>query len=241
MARPRVQVSIDTNLWETVHRIFACAVTNLPGNVFLVDEKNGYTNDALAVFPLAVTTFEAYFNTNLLSIVPSFNLSPSGSDLLREHREALSGLDLHTRVLLLTRIACGKTFDQGRQPFMDFCNLIKIRNALVHFQMQEAPLKVVDDLTQRRIAWPERIGKSTWAWVDRISTVECMRWAINTVSSTTAELQQLIGSRMLVPLSRIPESRLHELLAIRKKKCEESTAEQPEEPSDGAGSVDFSS
>lgn len=217
MARPRVQISIHDILWRTAYRIFESAVRNLPDNAFLVDEKNGFSNDALAVLPLAVNTFEAFFNTLLFSTLPHSHLTPSGGELLAEHREDLARLNLHTRLLLLTRIACGQTFDQGEQPFQDFSNLVKIRNAIVHFQMQEAPLKEVDHLSQRKIAWPEEINGSSFNWTLRISTVECMRWAINTVSDTTAELQRLIGSDMIVPLPRVSESKLEELLQSRKE------------------------
>ena len=220
MAEPRFQVNIDTELWGTVHSIFTRAVMSLPDNVFLVDERNGFTNDALSVFPLCLNAFEAYYNTQLLSTVPYFHLSPSGGELLSEHREALAGLNLSTRVLLLTRIACGQTFDQGGQPFQDFSNLVKIRNAIVHFQMQDAPLKVVDNLTQRGLAWPEKIGGTSWAWVQRISTVECMRWAINTVAEMTVALQQLIGSDMVGSLHGVSEADISRLLAARKEKNE---------------------
>lgn len=214
MAKPRVAVSIHDTLWRMVHRIFETAVTTIPDNCFLVDERNGFSNAALTVFPLSINAFEAYFNTFVFWTVPAYNLSPS-TELLREHQEDLSKLNLQTRVRLATRIICDRTFEKGQQPFQDFDKLVKIRNGIVHFQMQDAPLKVVNDLSQRKIAWPEKIGGTTNIWVNRISTIECMRWAINTISETTAELRQLVGSDMIVPLYGISESRLDELLAIR--------------------------
>jgi hypothetical protein len=222
MPRPRIQISIDGDLWQVVHDIFDRAVMNLPDNVFLVDERNGYTSDALAVFPLSVFAFEAYFNTWLFSIVPAFQLSPSGVKFLTEQREALARLELGTRVLLVNQIACGQTFDRGKQLFQDFANLVKVRNAIVHFQMQEAPLETVRHLSERKIAWPEKIDKSRWSWVHRISTVESMRWAINTVSKTTAELSKLIGSDSIAPLHGVSEARLQMLLAIRKERAEQN-------------------
>jgi C4-dicarboxylate-specific signal transduction histidine kinase len=88
--------------------------------------------------------------------------------------------------------------------------------------MQEAPLETVRHLSERKIAWPEKIDKSRWSWVHRISTVESMRWAINTVSKTTAELSKLIGSDSIAPLHGVSEARLQMLLAIRKERAEQN-------------------
>ena len=79
---------------------------------------------------------------------------------------------------------------------------------------------MVDNLTQRGLAWPEKIGGTSWAWVQRISTVECMRWAINTVAEMTVALQQLIGSDMVGSLHGVSEADISQLLAARKEKNE---------------------
>lgn len=54
--------------------------------------------------------------------------------LSRTLLEAVEPLGLETKWRVVTLLATGQEWDRGRQPFQDFCTLVKLRNALVHYK-----------------------------------------------------------------------------------------------------------
>lgn len=140
----------------------------------------GPTTHAIPAYIVAVTAVETFTNEMLLGpIGQSFQTIKS-----QTFWGALENARLSDKLLFAPELHFKKTFSNDAPPYQDMHLLIKLRNSLVHYKMNNDVPKAVKDLRQRGIA----ISKSDIPWTSSISTTEGIRWAHNTVCEMMKEM-----------------------------------------------------
>lgn len=197
MAIPNNSKSISGELAWTLEHLYRTGVEECVRGGELKHGRNAYWHHALAIFPLAVNAYQAFFNEfiyfNRLQMFDAHHGEMANT--IKLHADAFQAMALEEQSSLLPRLLTGRTFEKGQQPFQDFNTLVKIRNALVHFRMNDAPLAAIEHLVRRGLAFPEIRDGGHLAWTDQLSTLECSRWAINTSAIMAVELTSLFGQR----------------------------------------------
>ncbi len=195
MAKPGASKSISHELAWTLEHLYRTGVEECAKRGELRKGRNAYWHHGLAIFPLAVNAYQARFNEFIYFSRLSMFKEQHGElgAAIKAHIDSFQEMNLEEQSILLPRLLTGSTFKRGEQPFQDFVALVKIRNALVHFRMDVAPVATVEHLAQRGFAFPAIEGNLHRMWTDQLSTLECSRWAINTVVAMTLALTSLFG------------------------------------------------
>jgi len=145
----------------------------------------------VAAYPVAVAAWEALLNEVFLSRFAGLSRD---SALAQLPAEVLDRLTLLDRTALFPKLAFGRTFDKGKQPYQDLKALVRLRNSLVHFRMDDRPTaeKAIRDLSQRGILLSVPRGRaSDYSWVAKVNCTEGIRWASNTVAAAARRLEEL--------------------------------------------------
>jgi hypothetical protein len=151
---------------------------------------NAAASFAFPAYITAVASVEAFLNEHLLGYTARmfFRESPLWSiDYER--------WDIGTKLIIVPQILFGVTFDKGAQPAQDFLLLVRVRNDIVHYKMQENPPKYIADLSQRGIALTSdhlRNGGPDYLWPQKLSSTEGIRWAHNTACKVIHKLVEFI-------------------------------------------------
>jgi hypothetical protein len=163
------------------------AIASLSGR----DGINAYTPvDAFPAYITAVASVEAFLHEQLCS--PWTRSMFPGSSLWRI---PIDTLDIRTKIILVPQLLFGISFDTSAQPAQDFMLLVKVRNDLVHYKMQQKAPKYLADLSQRRIALTSDLvhtGGLDYAWPHKLSSTEGIRWAHNTACKVIHKLVEFI-------------------------------------------------
>lgn len=160
------------------------------------NNPNPYCSNAIVVYPLAVATWEAFFSEAIFNEA-NFITHPN-SKINSIPVRLMERWDLHTKNVTILDLLYGKTFDESKKPYQDFTQLVSIRNELVHFKVNEPKekfRKIIFDLSNRGVFHSidsyESLSR-TLNWEDLISTLEGIRWAINTIVEMVHVLYNLI-------------------------------------------------
>ncbi len=140
-----------------------------------------YTPHAFPAYVCAIAAIEAFINEQLLG--PTTRILFPNSSLWNIHGKALERLEIRLKVIIVPKLLMSVSFSAGEQPFQDFDTLVKVRNDIVHYKMNDRVPKYLKDLEQRGIALPcpESNNKVDYEWPSKVSTTEGIRWANNTV------------------------------------------------------------
>lgn len=145
---------------------------------------NGFTEHALAAYPLAIAAWEAFLYQTLLS--PRARAAYSDAPLWRTPEEEIDGWSVQTKTQLVPSGLIGKSFDESCMPFQDFKLLISVRNAITHFKMRPEEPSPVKNLAQHGVLLrPDKWGL---AWTHRLCCTEGIRWAITTLAKMSKGL-----------------------------------------------------
>jgi hypothetical protein len=92
-----------------------------------------------------------------------------------------SRLSLEDKYLLFAQLRLGKTFDKSAEPFQSFSLLIALRNALVHYQPEFAPIESFPCRKIQRLESKFRFTSNEhgakMSWDDQVLNAECAYWA----------------------------------------------------------------
>jgi hypothetical protein len=194
-------VTISGSLIYYTHQLYKDGLKVLTSGNVLVKKKqrNGFTHLALPAYIMAVAAVEAF--TNEVYLGSTARLILDGSSLLELRQEWLEEVDLREKMVLIARLVCGAQIRRGEPPFQDFAMLIRVRNAIVHYKMEETTPAFVLDLNQRGIGLSTKPpkgfeGRFMQPWVWEISTVEGIRWAHNTACRMVQKLIELMPTNV---------------------------------------------
>ncbi len=171
------------------------SLKRVPGVVTAIERS---TELALSAYILAHAAVEAFINEVFLSGFADMILGPwpgGGGDDRTDISANLERLDLLTKLILVPHLRIGRSLNRGEQPYQDMALLTQLRNELIHYKMGYRPPRAVRILSQRGVALsvpPEQEEGGPFAWTDRVSTIEGLRWANNTACATVRALLDLI-------------------------------------------------
>lgn len=191
MAKPTTASSISWMLFHHLRNMYETGVADLKSQQILPRVKlNGFHPYGLSVFPLAVASWEAFLNEKCMSLSTELDYPDS---ILWEIREKADKWETMLKARLVPKLLLGQTFSKSSQPYQDFLLLVDIRNHIAHFRLEEAPLKSLKQLAQRKITHiPPR--DIEYAWPMYLQSTEVMRWTINTVSQMAQTLDAYFPS-----------------------------------------------
>ena len=164
-------------------------------------QANALTDDALVAIIMSATASEAFIN----ELADSVHVSRDSSlyagrisarllacaDILKEVEDAHGSVTL--KYLVASFSLSGRTFETGKNPFQDFAELIKLRNAIVHLKPQDkVGPKRTDSLANRGLA--HSTDTYQMAWVDRLQTPECAAWAVKTARNIMLSINAMTPS-----------------------------------------------
>ncbi len=185
---------------------------------------NALTDDALVAIVMAATAAEAFINeladymhvlrdaqANWAPISPAL---VACADVVKEVEDAHGSVTL--KYLVASFALTGSTFDKGAQPFQDFAELIKLRNAIVHLKPGDTVgPKRTDALADRGLA-QSMTEKYQMPWLDRLLTHETAAWAVRAARSI------MLGILAMAPEQY--EAGAMDPLAILKQSLRDNTA-----------------
>ncbi|MHC4443782.1 MAG: hypothetical protein ACYTBZ_06090 [Planctomycetota bacterium] len=209
--------TLSQNLIHNVRVLYDQALNQLiSGNVARYG-INGYTDHAPPAYISAVTFLEAYLNEMVFGLGAKYIVKESPLWLLDQ--DWLKKLELKHKLIIVPQLLFGQTFCKGSQPFQDMDLLIRIRNEMVHYKMEDKIPKYVKNLEEREIALPAQPEGGDFAWIHKLSSTEGIRWAHNTVSAMVNTLTDFIPEKhknFLAPLAKYVTKIIDKDIAIRK-------------------------
>ena len=167
----------------------------------VVHDHNAYTPHAFPAYVSAIAALEAFINEQFLG--PFSRAQFRGAPLWELDREAIERLDLRLKVVIIPQLLVAKSLQRDRQPFQDFDLLIRVRNDIVHFKMDERAPRYLAPLSDRGIALTAADGPDSpdYPWPHKLSSLEAIRWAHNTVCRMAHALVDLIPEDRQGPLA----------------------------------------
>jgi hypothetical protein len=140
---------------------------------------NGHVPEALFGYSMAITVWESFLHECFYDMFAEARFRKE-NEVFFEFKENIEKWDLETKTLAFPKWIIGKSFDKSQQPFQDFKKLIQIRNAISHFKMDRPPLSAIKELDQRKFTIRKKANEH-YAWTVELSTIDCYKWAINTI------------------------------------------------------------
>ncbi|MBI5215841.1 MAG: hypothetical protein HY960_08815 [Ignavibacteriae bacterium] len=165
---------------------------------FMVTKKgvrygiNGFANDGLPSYVMAVASIESFVNETFLKIIPK--VITRKSFLWNLPKNWVDTVDLNVKLLLFPQLLFGVSFSHDAQPYQDMVLLIKIRNDLIHYKMQSQPPKYIMPLNERGIILPALDIENSldYLWQHKLNCSEGIRWAHNTACKVVNSLYDFI-------------------------------------------------
>jgi hypothetical protein len=149
-----------------------------------------YTQYAIPAYVMAAAAVESFVNEMFLSGFAKMALGDTVVDDVPE----LERLDLLAKIVVVPQLIFGKTLARGEQPYSDMVILAKLRNEVAHYKMKYKPPSFVRTLAQRGIAVrvpPEQEDGGPHPWANRVSTIQGIMWAHDTMCATARALVSL--------------------------------------------------
>lgn len=153
------------------------------------NNTNIYTEHALSMYVLSVAAVEAFVNEVFLSEPARYSLITQefAESLYEVGKEKFEGMNLKEKLVIFPQLWFGQTLPKDKSPYQDMALLIKIRNEIVHYKMNESSPNCFRDLEQRGISLAE---KDTWP--QNLSCLQGIKWAHNTACLTIRTLVDLV-------------------------------------------------
>lgn len=191
-------VTISGSLIKYIRKLFRDGILDFVNRrkvINLDNSKNGYSDLALPAYITAVASVEAFTNETYLSPFARSILKKSSLFTLRT--KWLKEVDLREKIVIIAKLLCGTTLQRGEQPFQDFSTLVRVRNAIVHYKMDDKKPSFVLELNQKKIGLDTRPpagsnGHFDQPWVWDVSSTEGIRWAHNTAASMMKHLIEMM-------------------------------------------------
>jgi len=129
---------------------------------------------------LGITCLEAYAN-ELISLTPG---------LTSRDRSALLDMRLRDRYQRLSELLSGRKFEETVEPFTSFVQLVRARNAIVHFKFRSAPTGGTPRESSSVAATGSAQRRSDLSIPEDLDDAGLTRWALDT---TTAMMTAING------------------------------------------------
>jgi hypothetical protein len=147
---------------------------------------NALTSDAIAAVIMAAAAAEAFINElpgrirSAISRQGKFtNQMVACADALDELETVRANTGAKYQVAAIT--LRGEKFPPGEQPFQDFDQLVRLRNALMHPKAVPDIRKLISDLARRGLTTDRRIPAEAdeigLTWLDRLQDPAIADWA----------------------------------------------------------------
>ena len=126
------------------------ALKQLTSNKVIRQGINCHTMHAAPALVSSVAAVEAFLmNTRS---APWHKRSSATQPLWTLQRDWLQQLDVRAKLVIVPFLLFGNTFRRGEQPYQDFTILVKARNEVVHYKMEDTVPTYLRGLQQRKIA-----------------------------------------------------------------------------------------
>ena len=185
MARPDSSSSISWNLFLDLTHLYKAGIQQLAHrNLFRRVGINGHHIHALSAYPLALAAWEAFLNETCMSTPAQIDYPNS---LLWDLMKQAENWSIEDKTILVPKLLLGNTFNESKQPYQDFKILVSIRNHIIHFRPEDAPVKKLRHLAERKITLipPD---DARYSWSLQLQSTEGVRWAINTIAKMVSGL-----------------------------------------------------
>lgn len=161
---------------------------------------NGYSDFAISSYPIAIAAWEAFlYETMLSEYLLEFH---NHATLNKIPSELIDKWSIDTKSTLIPEILYNVTFDKGSLPFQDFNLLLILRNELVHFKYGRPSTKilnVIEQLRRKNVFLPQEDVPEgnilVEIWPHSVSTIEGIRWAINTIAEMAHKLIEFMPEK----------------------------------------------
>lgn len=190
-------VTISSDFFVHAKSIFWNAIDTAKHDHVSREEINVFTHDASPAYICCVAAVEAFVNEIFFGL-PTFQKLKE-SPLSSINPNWLERLELKHKLILFPQLLVGDTFDRGAQPYHDMSILIRLRNVLVHYKMDNAAPPYIQDLEARGYTIQPNKEGADYIWVHKISCTEGIRWAINTSAKSVHSLVDFIREGATVP------------------------------------------
>jgi hypothetical protein len=150
--------------------------------------RNGPSYNALSAFMLTVAVWESYLNLVFFSPFTRLYFGDAIFNKMNDLMPGLKNMNIIEKSIALPLIAFDKTFMKSARPFQDLKDIVTIRNAVTHNVMHTSPVKAVAAIRTRGLLLPSQHCSMPQSWSEEISTLETMRWCINTIANLDREL-----------------------------------------------------
>lgn len=190
-------VTISSEFIAHVHEIFWQAIDSSKYGHVSREGINIFTGSAPPAYICCVAAVEAFVN-ELFFGLPTFKRleeGPMGS----VDRKWLERIGLKNKLILFPQLLVGETFDRGSQPYKDMTTLIRLRNAMVHYKMENKPPSYLKDLEAQRTVLVTDTEGADYLWMHKLSCTEGIRWANNTSARTVHKLVEIVREGAAVP------------------------------------------
>ena len=164
-----------------------CIADGKSGLVFTTGDNN-YSASAMIAYILSIAATEAFMN-EVASLNHHWKHDAKSKALLEEIAEIDSPLDKCSELPLKL---WGKKLDMSRPPYQDFYHLVKIRNDIIHYQMDSS--KYAKDYLQylgNRNVLIGPPGSFGFGHLDPILNTKAARWAYNTACRMARQLIEM--------------------------------------------------
>jgi hypothetical protein len=157
---------------------------------------NAHASNGLSAFVLATVVWESWMNFHLLGIWARPHFGQSIYEKLQNSRDRLKKMSILDRTYETPFLAFGKTFDKQGSPYEDLSVLVRTRNRIVHDWSERIPINEIEFLRSRNLLLERHPNQHALTWNQELSTLECVRWCINTLSKVNTEIFAFSGEKM---------------------------------------------
>jgi hypothetical protein len=169
-----------------VRLLYKNSLTQLVSGKVIRQGINCHTNHAAPALVSAVAAVEVFINelafgSLAMAVLPN-------SPLWTLQKTWLQELEVRAKLVIIPFLLFGRTFERDRQPFQDFTLLVKARNEVVHYKMDNKVPVYLKSLQDRNIALMSPEGYPQLVWIHALCCSEMIRWANNTATLTAQSL-----------------------------------------------------
>jgi hypothetical protein len=190
-------ITISSDFIAHVRHIFWLGINTAKHGRVSREGINIFTNEASSAYILCVAAVEAFIN-ELVFGLPTFPQLKKGPMGMLEN-DWLEKLELKHKLVLFPQLLAGRTFDRGSQPYQDMWTLIRVRNTMVHYKMENTAPSYMKALEDRKVVLIADSEASDYLWMHKLSCTEGIRWANNTATRTVHRLVELLKDGKAIP------------------------------------------
>ena len=155
-----------------------------------ITSDNNFSLHAIDAIIFAVTGLESFINEIFADYI--FKNCPQG---IEEYREMINW-SLYDKYFIGPQKVWGRTYDSGSRLFRDFRALVRTRNALIHYQVDEessyvpgeGPSFIKTLKNQNLLLIPPDDQDRDYPWVHMLCTSKAAIWAFNLSCEITKKM-----------------------------------------------------